>query len=285
MLSGFSVIATLFTDQGEASILEWARDHSADGRLVTTRTDITNDDSVVELESFVASYVSQHEGSQLVALVNNAGIALCGPLEVQPMSQFRRQIDVNLIGHVHVAQKLIKFLRISKGRLVNVVSIAGRAAHPSMGAYAASKFAMEAITDVQRQELAPFGISVSAIEPGFIKTPLVNNAFGELERTWDSLLPEVSRKTLSRYISLSIQQARQLYSRELESSKKSGSSVLSYAPHPCHGMLPARRIHSDFLQWLTRSSTPPPRHSLKPATRSVMTHSSSLSSSPGSLIE
>ena len=140
------------------------------------------------LEQFVRDFLKQNKGSQLVGLVNNAGIALSGPLEAQPMSQFRRQLDVNLFGHVHVSQKMVKYLRESQGRLINVTSMAGRAAARGMGAYAASKFGMEAITDVQRLELAPWGISVSAIEPGFIRTPLVTSTFGSLEQNWNNLL-------------------------------------------------------------------------------------------------
>ena len=140
------------------------------------------------LEQFVRDFLKQNKGSQLVGLVNNAGIALSGPLEAQPMSQFRRQLDVNLFGHVHVSQKMVKYLRESQGRLINVTSMAGRAAARGMGAYAASKFGMEAITDVQRLELAPWGISVSAIEPGFIRTPLVTSTFGSLGQNWNNLL-------------------------------------------------------------------------------------------------
>jgi len=212
---GFTVIATVFTEEGNSSLHQYASGNKAANRLATTRTDITDDKSVENLDQFVGDYLKKNPGMKLVGLVNNAGIALSGPLEAQPIGQFRRQVEVNLFGHVHVAQKMTKYLRECQGRLINVTSMAGRAAARGMGAYAASKFALEAVSDVQRLELSRWGISVSAIEPGFMRTPLVTNAFGGLEQNWKNLL-----------------EARELYAPELERTKKSGARILGYAPSP-----------------------------------------------------
>jgi NAD(P)-dependent dehydrogenase (short-subunit alcohol dehydrogenase family) len=108
----------------------------------------------------------------LDGLVNNAGTALAMPLEFLPLDQLRRQLEVNLVGHVAVTQALLPNLRSARGRIVNVGSIAGRSALPFLGAYAASKHALEAVTDVLRVELRPFGIAVTVIEPGTIATPI-----------------------------------------------------------------------------------------------------------------
>ncbi len=108
----------------------------------------------------------------LDGLVNNAGTALAMPLEFLPLDQLRRQLEVNLVGHVAVTQALLPNLRAARGRIVNVGSIAGRSALPFLGAYAASKHALEAVTDVLRVELRPFGIAVTVIEPGTIATPI-----------------------------------------------------------------------------------------------------------------
>jgi NAD(P)-dependent dehydrogenase (short-subunit alcohol dehydrogenase family) len=110
--------------------------------------------------------------SELDALVNNAGIALAAPLEFIPVRELRRQLDVNLVGAVAVTQAFLRQLRASRGRVVFVGSIAGRSALPFLGAYAASKHALEAIADSLRVELAPFGIGVSIVEPGTIRTPI-----------------------------------------------------------------------------------------------------------------
>jgi len=109
---------------------------------------------------------------ELHGLVNNAGIALAAPLEFIPVDELRRQLEVNVIGQVAVTQAFLPKLRATRGNVVFVGSIAGRSALPFLGAYAASKHALEAIADSLRLELAPFGIDVSIIEPGTIATPI-----------------------------------------------------------------------------------------------------------------
>ncbi len=108
----------------------------------------------------------------LDGLVNNARAALVMPLEFLPLDELRRQLELNLVGHVAVTQALLPNLRSGCGRIVNVGSIAGRSALPFLGAYAASKHALEAVTDALRVELRPFGIAVTVIEPGTIATPI-----------------------------------------------------------------------------------------------------------------
>ena len=108
----------------------------------------------------------------LHGLVNNAGTALAMPLEFLPLDQFRRQLEVNLVGQVAVTQAVLPNLRSARGRIVNVGSIAGRSSLPFLGAYAASKHGLEAVTDALRVELRPFGITVTIVEPGTIATPI-----------------------------------------------------------------------------------------------------------------
>ena len=109
---------------------------------------------------------------ELHALVNNAGIAIASPLETLPLDELRRQLEVNVLGQVAVTQAFLPHLRRSRGRIVFMGSIAGRSALPFLGPYAASKHALEAITDSLRLELAPWGIQVAIIEPGTIATPI-----------------------------------------------------------------------------------------------------------------
>jgi NAD(P)-dependent dehydrogenase (short-subunit alcohol dehydrogenase family) len=108
----------------------------------------------------------------LDALVNNAGIAIAMPLEFIPLEELRRQLEVNVIGQVAVTQAFLPHLRRSRGRVVFVGSIAGQSALPFLGAYAASKHALEAIADTLRVELKPLGVHVSIVEPGTIRTPI-----------------------------------------------------------------------------------------------------------------
>jgi NAD(P)-dependent dehydrogenase (short-subunit alcohol dehydrogenase family) len=112
------------------------------------------------------------EFEQLDGLVNNAGIAIAAPLEDLPLDELRRQLEVNVVGQLAVTQAVLPALRAAKGRIVIVGSIAGRSALPFLGAYAISKFALEAMSDSLRLELAPDGIEVSLVEPGTIRTAI-----------------------------------------------------------------------------------------------------------------
>jgi NAD(P)-dependent dehydrogenase (short-subunit alcohol dehydrogenase family) len=108
----------------------------------------------------------------LYALINNAGIAVSAPLESVPLDALREQFEVNVFGTLAVTQAMIPLLRRSLGRLVMISSIAGRNAAAFIGPYAASKHALEALSDALRAELAPSGIEVSLIEPGAVRTPI-----------------------------------------------------------------------------------------------------------------
>jgi NAD(P)-dependent dehydrogenase (short-subunit alcohol dehydrogenase family) len=109
---------------------------------------------------------------RLDAVVNNAGIAIAAPLEDLPLDELRRQLEVNVVGQLAVTKAVLPALRAAHGRVVIVGSIAGRSALPFLGAYAISKFALEAMSDSLRLELRPDGITVSLIEPGTIATPI-----------------------------------------------------------------------------------------------------------------
>src|SRR5688500_17312082 len=106
----------------------------------------------------------------LAGLVNNAGIGVAAPLEFLPLDRLRHQLEVNLIGQVAVTQAFLPALRAARGRIVNVSSIGGRVALPLLGAYNASKFALEGASDSLRRELRGQGVDVIVIEPGGVKT-------------------------------------------------------------------------------------------------------------------
>lgn len=112
------------------------------------------------------------ESGILHGLVNNAGIAVGGPVEGVKMADWRRQFDTNVFGQIHVIQRCLPLLRQSKGRIVNVSSVSGKIASPFLGPYAGSKYALEAISDSLRRELRPHGVKVSIVEPGPIATPI-----------------------------------------------------------------------------------------------------------------
>ena len=109
---------------------------------------------------------------ELSGLVNNAGVAIAGPIEFVPVDELRRQLEINVVGQVAVTQAFLPALRRGGGRVVNISSIGGRVALPMAGPYAASKFALEAISDSLRREVGRHGVDVVVIEPGGVKTPI-----------------------------------------------------------------------------------------------------------------
>lgn len=154
-------------------------------RLVPVILDVTEPEQIEVAVNRIAE-----EAGALHGLVNNAGIAVPGPLETLPIDDFRRQIEVNLTAQVAVTQAMLPLIRrapavplsphrglrnhaaAGRGRIVFLSSIGGRVAFPLAGAYHAAKFGIEAVGDVFRQELMPWDISVSIVEPGSIDTPI-----------------------------------------------------------------------------------------------------------------
>jgi NAD(P)-dependent dehydrogenase (short-subunit alcohol dehydrogenase family) len=154
---GFDPIAAVRKD-GDAERLE--------GQGVrTVRIDVTDADQIAAARDALGE-------QPLAGLVNNAGIAVAAPLEFIPIDKLRQQLEINLIGQVAVTQAFLPALRRAGGRIVNVSSIGGRVALPLVGAYSASKFGLEGVSDSLRRELRPQGVDVILIEPGGVKTPI-----------------------------------------------------------------------------------------------------------------
>ena len=153
------------------------------GELTPIPIDITDEPSISAAVDVVEGAVGQRG---LFGLVNNAGIVKPAPLELQPMADFRRQLEVNLIGQVAVTQAFLPLIRRGNGRIVNVGSIGGRVVLPLHGAYSASKFGMEAVSDALRLELRQWRIPVSHIDPGATETAIFGKtlaAIDEIEQT------------------------------------------------------------------------------------------------------
>jgi len=162
--NGFQVFAGVRkSEHGEALRRQ------ASERLTPILLDVTDPKSI---EAAVSSVSTALGGRALAGLVNNAGIDIAGPLETSSVADARLQFEVNVFGLLAVTQGFLPLLRQSPGRIVNIGSVLGRLAIPFMGAYSASKFALEGLTDALRIELLPWGIHVSLIEPGPVATPL-----------------------------------------------------------------------------------------------------------------
>jgi NAD(P)-dependent dehydrogenase (short-subunit alcohol dehydrogenase family) len=147
--------------------------------------DVTDREAVLEAAGRVEEIVGD---DGLAGLVNNAGIAVAGPLMHQPIEEMRAHFEVNVLGLVSVTQAFLPLLGARKprthppGRIVNVSSIGGRVALPFIGAYAGTKHAVEGISDSLRRELLPYGIEVIVVEPGAVRTPMWEKGAAQADR-------------------------------------------------------------------------------------------------------
>jgi NAD(P)-dependent dehydrogenase (short-subunit alcohol dehydrogenase family) len=175
---GFSPIAAVRKDE-DAERLE--------GRgLRTTRIDVTDADQIAAARDELGD-------EPLAGLVNNAGIAVAAPLEFLPIDRLRQQLEINLIGQAAVTQAFLPALRRARGRIVNVSSIGGRVGLPLVGAYNASKFGLEGLSDSLRRELRPLGVDVILIEPGGVKTPIWKKGEELADEMLEDVPPEAER--------------------------------------------------------------------------------------------
>jgi NAD(P)-dependent dehydrogenase (short-subunit alcohol dehydrogenase family) len=158
---GWRVFAAVRKESDRQSL---AKEHA---NIMPIICDITNDAHIAELGRGVAA-----QTSTLEALVNNAGSAFAAPMELIPLDVLREQLELNVIAQVAVTQAVMPSLKAAEGTIINVSSVGGRIASPLLGPYSASKFALEAISDALRVELAPFGVKVVVVEPGGSPTPI-----------------------------------------------------------------------------------------------------------------
>ncbi len=147
--------------------------------IIPILLDVTKPDQV---DAAVAHVEEALCGNTLDGLVNNAGIANMGPLALQPADQFEAHFDVNVFGLLKATQAFLPLLGMDEtrsgnpGRIINITSVGGRLASPFLGAYTATKHAVESMTDSFRRELIPFGIDAIAIGPGAVRTPIWDKA-------------------------------------------------------------------------------------------------------------
>lgn len=197
--SGIGAATALHLDQQGARVFAGV-EHDGEGaaalagassRLRPITLDVTSDASIAAAFSTIEREL---DGAGLDGVVNNAGIGYAGPLELLPRADLQRLIDVNVLGQVAVTQAALPLIRLGNGRVVFVGSIGGILASQFAGAYHASKFALEAIADVWRQELDPEEIPVVLIEPSTIATPIWDKAVAYLDE-----LTAADDKRLKRY--------------------------------------------------------------------------------------
>jgi len=149
------------------------------GEITPLLLDVTDPAQITDAADAVAGHTGR---AGLDGLVNNAGIGVFGPLEIIPIDQFRRQLEVNVTGQLAATQALLPLLRRARGRIVLIGSIGSRFTPPFTGPVSASKSAVATLAEALRQELAPWGIGVVLIEPASIHTEAVEKLARDAER-------------------------------------------------------------------------------------------------------
>ncbi|NJK79442.1 MAG: SDR family oxidoreductase [Chloroflexaceae bacterium] len=198
---GWQVFAGVRRSEDGAALQREAT-NGASTRIVPLLLDITDGAAIAD----AAETIEQQVGAAgLTGLVNNAGIAIAGPLEGLPLTELRRQFEVNLFGHVAVSQAMLPLLRRARqqqGRatLINVGSIGGRLATPFNGPYHSTKFAMEGLTDSLRQELRGQGVAVVLVAPGSIQTPIWDKGISRAIEQLGHMSPQMRELYTSRML-------------------------------------------------------------------------------------
>jgi NAD(P)-dependent dehydrogenase (short-subunit alcohol dehydrogenase family) len=169
---------------------------SASARLTPLALDVTAPGDVAAAVQAVEEALA---GAPLDGLVNNAGIALGGPIEFLDVDRLRLQLEVNVVGLVAVTRAFLPLLRRGPGRIVNIGSIGGRVASPFMGPYCASKHAVEALSDTLRMELSPWGMHVSVVEPGPVHSAIWEKGRAQYRELADAM-PARARALYGPYI-------------------------------------------------------------------------------------
>jgi NAD(P)-dependent dehydrogenase (short-subunit alcohol dehydrogenase family) len=178
--AGWDVIAGVRSESDAAAIAK-----EDPQRVSAVILDVTDAGHIAALANAVPE--------RLDAVVNNAGIVVSGPMEVVSPEDWRKQLEVNVIGQLAVTQAVLPALRKARGRIVFISSVNGKLSMPMVGVYSASKFALEAAADALRLELTPWGISVSLIEPAQTDTDMWRTADSVLEGDVAALTPEHRR--------------------------------------------------------------------------------------------
>jgi len=153
--------------------------------------DITNPQHI---QTLAARVRGDSQGRAIRALINNAGVQANVPIEAFAIEEWRRLFEVNLFGHVAVTQALLPELIRSKGRVINISSVGGKVAMGAYGPYAATKFALEAVSDSLRRELATVGVGVVVVEPGAVRTEMLDRAIATADELMSAMTPEQNQR-------------------------------------------------------------------------------------------
>lgn len=261
---GWHVFVTVRKEADREDLLAEATQQNCRDHLTPLLCDITHEDEVTALAQQVETLLRALPGEQgvphLDALLNNAGSAYGGPIELMPMDDIRAQFDLNVFAQVAVIKVFLPLLKAGHATIINVSSISGRISVPVTGVYSSSKFALEGLSDALRIELAPFGIHVVLIEPASSPTSIwktsIERSMGGLEKHKESgpymRLLQMAEKSANRAskTGFPIQKFADTVVRILSTSHPRARYGV---PRSATAVMFLRRLLPDFLwDWLIR---------------------------------
>jgi NAD(P)-dependent dehydrogenase (short-subunit alcohol dehydrogenase family) len=252
--NGWQVFATVRREADAATLAEEGAATGCDWRLSPTLCDITVAENVADLARTL-----RERAPKLDALLNNAGTGFAGPLETIALDDVRAQMEINTVAQLAMIQALLPLLRAGKGTIINVSSVGGRMTFPMNGAYHMSKFALEAMSDVLRVELAPFGVKVVILEPGGSPTAIWETSLNRARQRQmagpnGEYMPLISAVERFARISAETGFPPELFARAVEKILNSRRPPARYAvPRSAGMMMRVRRWLPDWAwDWGTR---------------------------------
>jgi NAD(P)-dependent dehydrogenase (short-subunit alcohol dehydrogenase family) len=194
---GFTVIAAMRNSHKSNGLLEEARKHGVQSRIIVFELDVADENSILAFQTRVLD-----EFGKVDVLINNAGYAGAGFVEEISMDEYRRQFETNVFGVIAVTKAFLPVMRKNRhGCIINVSSISGKVAFPGLSPYIASKYALEGWSESLRLEMQPFGVKVILIEPGSYKTNIWSSGKQVAVKSLESDSPyQEYMESIERYI-------------------------------------------------------------------------------------
>jgi NAD(P)-dependent dehydrogenase (short-subunit alcohol dehydrogenase family) len=239
--AGHDVVATMRNPAAAPELAEIAAKETL--RVTIHPMDVDDDASV---KNTISEILNQR--GRIDALVNNAGVGMMGPIEEAPLSEFRQVMETNFFGALRCIQAVVPGMRERKsGCIVNVTSVAGRIATAPQGAYASSKWALEALSEILAQEMKGFNVRVAIVEPGVIATPIFGKA--KLEPS-ETRYPHTKRIAAIFEASLKNPVSPYLVGEQIREIIDGGSWQLRYLVGPNAAPLLAKRAAMTDEEWV-----------------------------------
>ncbi len=245
---GFKVYAGVRKQNDYDNLKEVASD-----KLIPITLDVTDTESI----QTAANIIEKDNDGELYGLINNAGIGISGVVEVTPIDEARKLMEVNVIGLLTVTQTMLPLLRKSKGRIINIGSTSSFIALPGASAYTASKFAVRAITDSLRLELKHLGIFTIMVAPGAVESEIWEKRKEYKTELRKKVKPEIAEhyKTLARFGDKIEQEIKKIPASE--AAKVVANALTSakpkyyyYVGNDAKGAAKASKLPKRLLDWM-----------------------------------